>query len=65
MASILEFRKSADQMIPSVPRDERGPAEIVLFPGIRYERTAEPCEAAQGGERGSNGPRRDRIELDS
>lgn len=65
MASILEFRKSADQVIPSVSRDERGPAEIVLFPGIRYERMEETCEAAQGGERGRNGPRRDRIEFNS
>lgn len=65
MASILEFRKSADQLNTSASRDVRGPAEIVLFPGIRYERMEEPCDAVANDKPSRKSRSRDRIDLDS
>jgi hypothetical protein len=40
MATILEFRAS-DERPPRRRRSESGPAEVVIFPGIRYERWRE------------------------
>ena len=40
MATILEFRAS-DERLSRPRRNTSGPAEIVIFPGIRYERWRE------------------------
>lgn len=44
MATILEFRASFDEVTPRPRRRKGRSAEIVIFPGIRYERwhDAEP-----------------------
>jgi hypothetical protein len=52
MATILEFRASFDEMTPRPRRRKSRSAEIVIFPGIRYERwhdsepTPEPKRAS-------------------
>jgi hypothetical protein len=38
MATILEFRASYEELTPRRRRRKSRPAEIVIFPGIRYER---------------------------
>ncbi len=38
MATILEFRTSFDESAPRPRRRKARSAEIVIFPGIRYER---------------------------
>jgi hypothetical protein len=45
MATILEFRASFDEVTPRPRRRKSRSAEIVIFPGIRYERwhDAEPA----------------------
>jgi hypothetical protein len=40
MASVVEFKRVGLQARPS-SRSPQGSAEIVLFPGVRYERTVE------------------------
>ena len=42
MATILEFRASSQKPARPVRRRIRRSAEIVIFPGIRYERWNEP-----------------------
>lgn len=48
MATILEFRASRQEP-PQKPRGrrKRRSAEIIIFPGVRYERRAEPAAAAK------------------
>lgn len=41
MAIILEFRASRDEMAPRPRRSRSRSAEIVIFPGVRYERWRE------------------------
>jgi hypothetical protein len=49
MATILEFRASCDEAAPR-PRRRKGPsAEIVIFPGIRYERWRENDASSEVG----------------
>jgi hypothetical protein len=63
MASILEFRKSGCQLRPHAGRAAAGAsADIVLFPGVRYERYVE--EAPQAKPRSRRSRRRDHLDLD-
>ena len=41
MATIVEF-KSTPRREPSLTTKMCGPADIVFFPGVRYERNPEP-----------------------
>ncbi|AHB49051.1 hypothetical protein W911_12565 [Hyphomicrobium nitrativorans NL23] len=62
MASILEFRSLPANAKPRSTADgTRGTADIVLFPGVRYERMTEDAEPAQ---KPRGRARRDRLELD-
>lgn len=66
MASILEFRKEAlGSGALGTKGGPKGPAEIILFPGVRYERMtdSEPAAQTPRGRRGSR--RRDRIDLEA
>lgn len=38
MATILEFRSDAERIPVKLVRRKRRSAEIVIFPGVRYER---------------------------
>jgi hypothetical protein len=67
MAHILPFRSAAVQAEP-----ERGPggepaaqagAQIIIFPGVRRERHAEPPQAKAQRRREKGRPKRDRLEL--
>ena len=42
MATILEFRASSVKPPRKIRRRNRRSAEIVIFPGVRYERWTEP-----------------------
>lgn len=54
MSNILEFRVSQSQAKMPVPPDGvRAAAQIVIFPGIRYERTPETVPPAPEGADGS------------
>ena len=46
MATILEFRASTEQPKPARSRRKRRSAEIVIFPGVRYERWSVQPEAS-------------------
>lgn len=47
MATILEFRTDAEKIPVKLVRRKRRSAEIVIFPGVRYERyVSEEAEAA-------------------
>jgi hypothetical protein len=46
MATIIEFRQSADEVRPRASRRVGRSAEIVIFPGVRYERWGDRAEAA-------------------
>lgn len=62
MASILEFRRHGLNVRSQQGRGTAGAsADIVLFPGVRYERFAEEPTAKPRGRRSR---RRDRLELD-
>lgn len=61
MASILEFRRSAIQVRTLTVERANGSADIVLFPGVRYER-AEDDTAAKS--RRKRARRRDHLDLD-
>ncbi|HRN89585.1 hypothetical protein [Hyphomicrobium sp.] len=64
MASILEFRTLPASARPrSVADGAKGPAEIVLFPGVRYERMTEDEAPAQKS-RSRARTQRDLLELD-
>jgi hypothetical protein len=39
MATILEFRAQTGK--PSAAREQTRPGEVVIFPGVRYERWSE------------------------
>ncbi len=62
MATILAFKTS--QRLAAVPliavRGPGAPAEIVFFPGVRYERWADAPHDAKAGKRAR---RRDKLEL--
>jgi hypothetical protein len=63
MATILEFRaQSARYPEFSDPRDCAHSAEVVIFPGVRYERDAQTETPAKPRNRRSR--QRDRLELD-
>ncbi len=60
MATILEFRASARGASSANPAKGQGvPAEIVLFPGVRYERWTETASR----KRSKSKRRRDQIEI--
>ena len=65
MAHIVEFRSNVVRAEPDCEPVQQGGAQIIIFPGVRIERHAEP-EAEQQArprrrERGR--PKRDRLEL--
>lgn len=62
MASILEFRRSAFNFRPVGGARAAGSADIVLFPGVRYERYTE--EPAPAKPRARRARRRDQLDLD-
>lgn len=53
MATILEFRASEEKPTQRPAKRKRRSAEIVIFPGVRYERwdDATPAVAAPGASR--------------
>jgi hypothetical protein len=59
MAHILPFRSNAARTEPEGEVEPRGGAQIIIFPGVRRERHAEPPPAS----RRETGPQRDRLEL--
>lgn len=61
MATILEFRQEQRSSISSASGNGLGrPAEIVFFPGVRYERAEEtPTRGKRRQQR-----RRDRLEIE-
>ncbi|MCC7252354.1 hypothetical protein [Hyphomicrobium sp.] len=63
MASILEFRQPAFGCRQGTARREgRGSADIVLFPGVRYERWTETSSDTAKPRRRAR--RRDHLDLD-
>jgi len=65
MASILEFRKSVFRLRPlSGHAGVLGSADIVIFPGVRYERWSDEASTAPAATSGHRQRRRDRLELD-
>jgi hypothetical protein len=57
MATILEFRSDGEKVPLKLVRRKRRSAEIVIFPGVRYER--------HDGEQGTSGRiERDTLKLD-
>jgi hypothetical protein len=65
MASILEFRKPFFNFRPGRSGSESISADIVLFPGVRYERAGEePAAPSEAKPRGRRSRRRDRLDLD-
>jgi hypothetical protein len=64
MATIIEFRARTplqERVTPSGTRDTS--ADVVLFPGVRYER-AEADEAEDVKPRSRRSRQRDRLDLD-
>jgi len=62
MATILEFRAQDLKATTAAHRAERtGSAEVVIFPGVRYERCGEPPPVKSRGRRSRQ---RDRLELE-
>lgn len=65
MAHIVEFRSSVARAELDREQDcqpaRKGGAQIIIFPGVRRERHAEPAARARRRERGR--PKRDRLEL--
>lgn len=69
MAHILEFRCSAERVeLDCEPMRQRS-AQIIIFPGVRIERHAEPVNElaaeprAKARRRDRARPKRDRLEL--
>lgn len=65
MASILEFRRP--ELRSGTARSSAGggaSADIVLFPGVRYERWDDEAAASASAPRSRPARRRDRLELD-
>jgi hypothetical protein len=64
MAHILEFRSNAVRAGPECAAVQSGGAQIIIFPGVRIERHAEPQEPRPKSRRRERGrPKRDRLEL--
>ena len=61
MAHILEFRSNVMRAEPELEPARQGGAQIIIFPGVRRERHAEP--PAKLGRREKGRPKRDRLEL--
>ena len=64
MAKVIKFNRADERTGPApaadTPRRERrASAEIIIFPGVRYERWEEPAEARAG----RRAKKRDRLEL--
>lgn len=59
MADIVEFRVKPKQPPLPATRRKRRSAEVVIFPGVRYERWAED----QTAKAAPQGPQRDRLVL--
>lgn len=49
MGMLLTFSPRAKQRVPRPVVADRGPAKIVLFTGVRYERGTTPATTAPGG----------------
>jgi len=47
MATIFNFRAAAPSSGPVPQRDESAPCEIIIFPGVRYERWEETVPLEQ------------------
>jgi hypothetical protein len=47
MATILEFKQQAEQNRGKDICRPQSSAEIIIFPGVRYERWAEPASASE------------------
>jgi hypothetical protein len=60
MATIVEFRASQSRYQTASRPAYGASAEIVIFPGVRYERWAEPAEAPSPRKKRP----RDTIEID-
>ena len=63
MATILAFRAQSSKANAAPPRLHRAaPADVVIFPGVRYERwdATEPAKP-----RGRRARQRDELELDN
>lgn len=60
MSNILEFRVLAGRRGPRSNSVPSCPAEVVLFPGVRYERAAEPLEPSPAPTARNGGGRRTR-----
>ncbi|ADJ22914.1 hypothetical protein Hden_1100 [Hyphomicrobium denitrificans ATCC 51888] len=64
MATIVEFRSTSrrtESLVNSGPVNAGGSADIVFFPGVRYERPEEP--AAEKPKKSK--PCRDTLDIDS
>jgi hypothetical protein len=59
-ATILEFRSDVDRVPGKPTRRRRRSAEIVIFPGVRYERHETPPAAKTGSD---TGVERDTLKL--
>ena len=62
MATILEFRASCEDGQAKRARQRKRSAEIVIFPGVRYERWA-TAEAKVKAEAKPAGPKRDVLKI--
>ncbi len=63
MASILEFRPPVfEGRQEAARREQAGPADIVLFPGVRYERWTDSAPEPAKPRRRAR--RRDHLNLD-
>jgi hypothetical protein len=60
MATILEFRSDAERVPMKLVRRKRRSAEIVIFPGVRYEHHT----GEQGASGSSSRIERDTLKLD-
>jgi len=60
MATIVEFR-NAPRRTETLPVNAGGSADIVFFPGVRYERATE--SKAEKSTKGT--PTRDKLEIES
>ncbi|MEQ1714900.1 MAG: hypothetical protein ABL907_02755 [Hyphomicrobium sp.] len=65
MATIIEFRPAgrSGALPQGLTRAYAAPAEIVLFPGVRYERWAQEQSAADAKSRRKVSRKRDKLEL--
>jgi hypothetical protein len=68
MAHIVQFRsgvaRTEPETEPECESTRQGGARIIIFPGVRRERHAEPLEPSAKSRRRDKGrPKRDRLEL--